>query len=55
MRKVCPHCQKIYAVIPPQAKHFIDPDVGGYYWECDCGTTLYVPEGEVEKNDARAS
>lgn len=53
--KTCPRCHKKHDSIPAHAKHFIDPDVGGYYWECDCGTTMFIPESEVDKNDAHAA
>jgi hypothetical protein len=39
---VC-HCGQAYKRVPEEAKFFIDPELGGYYWNCTCGTTHFSP------------
>jgi hypothetical protein len=37
-------CGKHYETIPPEAKYLNDgSEFSGYYWNCECKTTLFVP------------
>ncbi len=38
-KRVCGKCNKEHT-IPRNARFSIDPDMGGFYWECSCGSTL---------------
>ncbi len=40
------HCGQVYKRVPDEAKFFIDPDLGGFYWNCTCGTTHFSPCAE---------
>lgn len=41
--KVCSCCSRSFESVPNDAELFDDPGLGGFYWNCSCGTTLYVP------------
>ncbi len=43
--KVC-GCGRVWRVIPKEARFIMTPDdeLSGYYWECICKSTLFVPE-----------
>lgn len=38
--RVC-SCGKIHTEIPENHQYLEDPDFGGYYWNCSCGSTLF--------------
>lgn len=44
-RKVCACCSRSFESVPNDAEFLVDPDLGGFYWNCSCGTTLFVPYG----------
>lgn len=50
-RKVCSCCTAEFEQVPDRARWFDDnePDpeysLTGWYWECSCKTTLFVPVG----------
>lgn len=44
--KKCGCCGLDYLALPAQAKLFLDPEdnrLSGYYWDCTCRSTLFVP------------
>lgn len=42
IEKTC-SCGKRHTEVPKTARVSHDPGLGGLYWECSCGSTLYVP------------
>lgn len=42
LEKKCGKCGKIHKGAPDHAQFFIDPDMGGFYWNCDCRSTLFI-------------
>lgn len=42
-QKECRACGLTYLRVPEIARVSTDPDMGGWYWECVCKSTLYVP------------
>lgn len=42
-------CGNHYEEVPSFAKYSPDPWLGGYYWECVCGSTLFVPDRKDAK------
>lgn len=46
--KVCGSCGKTFVRLPRGARYQQDPFLGGYYWECKCGSTLYTKEGNLK-------
>lgn len=48
MNKICARCQKVWTKVPETARVMCEDDVfDGSYWECDCGTTLFVPAKKI--------
>jgi hypothetical protein len=48
VHRTCSCCNEKHLMIPENAKHQNDGDeLAGWYWECKCGTTLFVPEKEI--------
>lgn len=46
--KKCNTCGKIHAEIPPIHIAETRPDYFvGYYWNCECGSTMYAPLGKI--------
>lgn len=43
VHKNCGKCGKLFAGVPSRAKFFEDPEMGGFYWECECKSTLFSP------------
>jgi hypothetical protein len=41
--KACGTCTRVFDRVPDQFKFLGDPGLGGFYWECRCGSTLYHP------------
>lgn len=41
-KKTCGSCKKIHTRVPDNARFSSDPDMGGFYWECSCKSTLFV-------------
>lgn len=53
MNKVCGCCQKVWTKIPRTARWLLtDDDFAGAYFDCDCGSTLFVPQAELEERMA---
>lgn len=49
--KVC-GCGKVFKSVPQDARVHLDPEeptLSGYYWNCDCRSTLFVPLSKVTR------
>ena len=42
-KKTC-LCGREYKTVPPKARYFGGKDFPGYYFECECKSTLYWPD-----------
>jgi hypothetical protein len=49
MAKKC-GCGKWFLNVPSNARVSRDPALGGVYWECTCGSTLFVPMRKLKAN-----
>lgn len=45
--KVCATCGKAHAIVPENARLMAQGKLAGFYWECDCLSTLFVPVSKV--------
>jgi hypothetical protein len=47
-QKIC-SCKRVHAEIP-KSHQFEDclDELSGLYWNCECGSTLFVPVSEIE-------
>lgn len=51
IHKLC-SCGHLHTALPPDAKHHTDPDsaeLTGFYFDCACRSTLFVPDAEVRR------
>lgn len=47
--KKCNCCGNLYIQIPSGARFLDNCDpLGGWYWECSCGSTLFVPAKDLK-------
>lgn len=48
--KRCGCCEKVFDTVPEHAKYHVDKECGltnGYYWNCNCGSTMFIPEAKA--------
>ncbi len=41
--KICKTCGHQFTEIPKGCELFEDAAFGGYYWFCECGSTMFIP------------
>lgn len=49
--KVCNCCNNEFNKIPENAKYSDDKELGGAYWNCDCGSTMFIPNKKLVTHD----
>lgn len=53
--KTCNCCKKVHTEIPADAKYSDDPGLGGYFWNCECKSTLFVSNKKLVAQSATES
>jgi hypothetical protein len=41
--RIC-SCGKHHPLIPTHARYLADDELSGWYWECTCGSTLFLQD-----------
>lgn len=59
IRKICEMCNKLHTEVPDNARPqmgFIDEtQIFGYFWECQCGSTLFKKVGQNVRDDIQSN
>lgn len=59
INKICNTCKKVHEIIPENAREWLDGDeaniVLGFFWECDCKSTMFSPVYSISKTLKKVS